>query len=253
MADFRIDSSFFTHIKTAKLKRLTGHEGVLCLIRLWAYASENRSKGVLDGMDIIDIELASGWEGAESSLVNALLKVNFIDENSGEYSLHNWSERNPYAYHAEERSEKARHAAKMRWGCSEDASSMQGECSGYAPSPDPVPNPVPKPDPKPRSKPIALSRPDGVDDETWQAFLIMRKQNKSAMTAHAAKLLNTELKKIGGDPNALLNQSIMNGWKSVFPLKDNGGNNGNIGNSTKKQSGSTNLQSRYGHLIPTDG
>lgn len=53
-------------------------------------------------------------------------------------------------------------------------------------------------------------------------FRKMRKAQKSPMTAKAETLLLTELEKLSTDREeqiAILNQSIMNGWKSVYPLK----------------------------------
>ena len=59
--------------------------------------------------------------------------------------------------------------------------------------------------------------------ENLNDFIEMRKKNKSAMTVKAIKLLISKLDKLsGGDiavSNAILEQSIINGWKSVYELK----------------------------------
>lgn len=58
--------------------------------------------------------------------------------------------------------------------------------------------------------------------ETWKAFVEMRKR-KAPLTSHASMLVVkklTELKAQGHDPIAVLEQSILNGWRGVFPLKD---------------------------------
>ena len=59
--------------------------------------------------------------------------------------------------------------------------------------------------------------------ENLNDFVEMRKKNKSAMTVKAVKLLISKLDKLsGGDidmSNAILEQSIINGWKSVYELK----------------------------------
>ena len=39
VADFRVDAGVFTHIKTKRLRRALGAEGVEALFRLWAYAA----------------------------------------------------------------------------------------------------------------------------------------------------------------------------------------------------------------------
>ena len=54
-------------------------------------------------------------------------------------------------------------------------------------------------------------------------FRKMRKSQRCQMTPKAETLLLSALEKLSRDPVtqiAILNQSVMNGWKSVYPLKD---------------------------------
>lgn len=54
-------------------------------------------------------------------------------------------------------------------------------------------------------------------------FLEMRKQSKSKMTDRAIKLMLNKLDELASnddDKIKILNQSIMNGWKGLFPLND---------------------------------
>ena len=62
--------------------------------------------------------------------------------------------------------------------------------------------------------------PLGVNVEVWAAFEEHRKKLRKPMTDHARDLIVKELEKLGGDPNALLDQSIRKGWQDVFPLKE---------------------------------
>jgi len=74
--------------------------------------------------------------------------------------------------------------------------------------------------------------PDWINKETWEAFLEMRKVKKAMPTENAKALLIKELEKFrlaGDDPNEVLNQSTMNSWKGIFPLKG-------AGNGTHKSS-----------------
>ncbi len=68
--------------------------------------------------------------------------------------------------------------------------------------------------------------------DTLQDFADMRKQMKAPMTDRAMKILLNKLQELSnGDVQnmiAILNQSIMNSWKSVYPIKDD---------SDKKQGG----------------
>ncbi len=61
-----------------------------------------------------------------------------------------------------------------------------------------------------------------IDPESWQAFIEMRKRIKAPLTAYAEKLVIRELVKLksaGHDPQACLDQSIMLGWRDVFPVR----------------------------------
>jgi predicted phage replisome organizer len=74
----------------------------------------------------------------------------------------------------------------------------------------------------------SFSLPCWVNQETWAAFLEVRKKKKAVQTSHALKLVIHELEKIratGEDPEAVLNQSIRNSWIDVWPLKDKSAGN----------------------------
>lgn len=62
-----------------------------------------------------------------------------------------------------------------------------------------------------------------INNNTWQDFKDFRKKIKKPMTERAEKLLLNRLVKLkeeGHPPERVLEQSIMYGWSSVFPLKD---------------------------------
>lgn len=67
--------------------------------------------------------------------------------------------------------------------------------------------------------------PEWVPAEQWADFVEHRKQLKAKLTDRAVKMAIKELAKLrdaGHEPAAVLEQSIVNGWKGVFPIK--GGN-----------------------------
>lgn len=73
---------------------------------------------------------------------------------------------------------------------------------------------------------------DSIEDndlkQAYQEFIKMRKQIKSPMTDRAITLLVNKLDKMATDKEtkiSILNQSILNGWKSVYPLKEERTNN----------------------------
>lgn len=66
--------------------------------------------------------------------------------------------------------------------------------------------------------------PFWVPAEAWISFVEMRKAmgQRGKLTANAAKLIINkleELKNQGQDPRLVLEQSVMNNWKGVFPVK----------------------------------
>jgi phage replication O-like protein O len=65
--------------------------------------------------------------------------------------------------------------------------------------------------------------PVWVKKETWENFLEMRKSIKKPATPSAKILLIGKLKNLksqGFDPNAVLEQSIMNSWQGLFEIKN---------------------------------
>lgn len=69
---------------------------------------------------------------------------------------------------------------------------------------------------------FTFKAPEWVPHAEWQAFVEMRRKIRAPLTNHAAKLAVDELEDLAGsgnDPAAVLNQSVMNGWKGLFKLK----------------------------------
>jgi hypothetical protein len=70
-----------------------------------------------------------------------------------------------------------------------------------------------------------IQPPSFIDPEAWAAFHEMRRKIKAPLTPYAERLILRELvrlKSSGEDPQACLDQSIRNGWRDVFPLRDKG-------------------------------
>jgi hypothetical protein len=64
-----------------------------------------------------------------------------------------------------------------------------------------------------------------IDPDSWTAFVEMRRKIRAPLTPYAEKLIIRELCKLkaaGNDPQACLDQSIMLGWRDVFPVRDKG-------------------------------
>lgn len=84
---------------------------------------------------------------------------------------------------------------------------------------------------------------ESVKQEIYE-FIKMRKMMKKPLTDRALRLLISKLKKLSSDPVdqvQILDNSIMNNWQGIFPLKSNNGyrnNNGYQGNTEVKRDGS---------------
>jgi hypothetical protein len=260
--DCRISASVFHHPKYLKLRKRLGDSGCLALICLWAWTSVNRSDGSLAGMSDEDIELAAEWLGKPESLVRTLVEVRFMDGMAGLRSIHDWATHQPFVCTRGERIARARRAAAARWGVAgDDAPSMPVACPEDAPSmldsqfsnahhttPPAPPNPtksknktLPAPPSKttsehgsPDSSKKKLSDrkpplPAWMPLEQWNAFLEMRRNQRATTTDYAERLLLsrlTNLREEGQDAAAVLNQSTVNSWKSLFPVKGTRDGNG---------------------------
>ena len=110
------------------------------------------------------------------------------------------------------------------------------EDSTYQNSKYPTPDlATPKESSKESIKENIYTLPEWINNETWDAFLTMRKKIKKEPTEKAIDLIIKALEKIkdgGDDPNQVLEKSIINNWRDVFPL--NRQPNGGTGNGSKQ-------------------
>jgi len=129
-SDIRISTGFFENHKTRRLQSVAGSDGVVCLLKLWVWASKYRPDGILENMNGIDIETVSGWTGKRGVFFSQLIDLQLINsepttdneslttvqrpfnepfnEPHIRYSIHDWREHNPWAAESENRSNKAR-------------------------------------------------------------------------------------------------------------------------------------------------
>ncbi len=94
---------------------------------------------------------------------------------------------------------------------------------GYQPPLPPMEKKLPEKT-KPKKKNTQVEKredPDWLPRE-FSDYVEFRKKTKSPLTEHARELAIRELEKLkvaGNDPAKVLNQSILRGWKGLFPLK----------------------------------
>ena len=106
--DIRLSVGFFDHPKIIKLERQLGHEGVIALMRLWLWTAQNRSSGLLSGMDDEDIAIAAHWNGDATAFKNVITRLKLLDRVGDVYQIHDWQEHNTWQSEAENRSNASR-------------------------------------------------------------------------------------------------------------------------------------------------
>lgn len=75
---------------------------------------------------------------------------------------------------------------------------------------------------KEKTTDVVYVLPDWIDQETWDAFIQMRKRIGKPPTDYALKLIIDKLDKFrskGQDVNTILEKSITSGWQDVFEIK----------------------------------
>lgn len=76
---------------------------------------------------------------------------------------------------------------------------------------------------------LSVTLPEWLDPEAWGQFVEFRRK-KAPLTDRAAELAIAELAELraqGHNPVAVINQSILNGWRGLFALKDTHATRGN--------------------------
>lgn len=104
----RLETSFWTHRKTLRLRSLLGEAAYWIPPRLWCYAAENQSDGDFTGYSAEELAHAIGYSGNASSMLEALHQAGYMDA----MRIPGWAERN--AYHATYAA-RAKKAATTRW------------------------------------------------------------------------------------------------------------------------------------------
>lgn len=84
------------------------------------------------------------------------------------------------------------------------------------------------------SPPVDL--PAWVPESTWKCFVDMRERMRAPLSPHSTLLILNKLSKFleqGQNLQDVLEQSIMNNWRGIFPLRAGGQNGTSKGNNPK--------------------
>jgi hypothetical protein len=106
----RVLNNFYTHRKTLRLRASIGDAAFWVPPRLWAYAAEHQPDGCFKEYTAPEIAAMIGYSGIAQALLDALLRVGFLDDNP--LRIHDWEEHN--GYH-KSYADRASAAALIRW------------------------------------------------------------------------------------------------------------------------------------------
>jgi hypothetical protein len=236
------------HPKFADLKARLGRPKYValgCLEAIWHFTGRFTPQGNLGKYTDQAIEAWVEWDGEPGALIAALVGAGWLDADPVHRLLvHDW------AQHADKATKNALGRAHVGF-CTDPVRTASVQSTDEKPEsgtvsrlPEPVPVPVPVPVPEPETKAKTKAAtpkaplfvlPDWISKEVWAAFEEMRRKIKKPMTDHARNNIVADLVRIeatGQHAEDVLNQSITNDWRGVFPLTTaNGGSNGRGGGS----------------------
>jgi hypothetical protein len=222
------------HPKFADLKaRLSRPRCVTlgCLEAIWHFTGRFTPQGNIGKYSDEAIEAWVEWDGKPGALISALVGAGWLDEDPVHRLLvHDW------AQHADKATKLSLQRTKTSF-CTLTVRtvSVQGG-DGITDSgtlyglPVPVPVPVPVPETKAKTKAASpkaslFMLPDWISSEVWKDFEEMRRKVKAPLTDRARKNIVADLIRIeatGQHAEDVLNQSITNSWRGVFPIKTDG-------------------------------
>lgn len=148
--DIRLNVDFMGNLKTRKLIRCLGTEGLASILRLWLYVAKHHPRGQMNGMAIEDVEDIAGWTGERGVFASYTTRTGWVDQSEdGHLSIHDWKEHQGWLYHSESRSNIARANVEARWekyrkqrpNTTRIRPVYKPNTEGNTPSPSPSPSP----------------------------------------------------------------------------------------------------------------
>jgi hypothetical protein len=221
---FSLDTNFETDDKIVQLLYKHGNAGLGIIIRLWARAY-NTANGELD---FSTPEYRKGLSRQFGITEKHLLIIIESATNCGLFDTESWRNHNRIT---SKRIQKQIESVKHK---RDDSRADYEQKQGVSATETLQKCPVSGAESKIKESKIKESKinknkdvfilPDWIDKELWGDFLEVRRVKKAPNTNRAIKLLITELtglRNLGFEPQKIIEQSIKNGWRGLFPLKEN--------------------------------
>lgn len=222
----RLQTTYWNHRKTSRLKLSLGEYGLWIPPRLWSYAAEYQPDGDFSDYSADDLKTALNYSGDATSMLKALQDAGFMDG----MKIHGWDDHN--AFHATY-SDRARKAAEVRWkkekNQKKEESTVQRKRKRVS---------MMLGDAKHASSiPCKLLELKGFQTE-WEAFQEMRQKKRAPMTPYAAHLILVKLSEHPDRAVVALQTAITRNWTGFEWdwLNGSNGQNGKNGSLTRQMS-----------------
>ena len=88
----RVQTSFWTHRKTMRLRARIGDSAFWLPPRLWSYAAENQPDGNFADYSAQELAMLLGYSEDAQAMLQALQELGFMDG----MEIHDWNEHNAY-------------------------------------------------------------------------------------------------------------------------------------------------------------
>lgn len=198
----RLQSSFWNHRKTLRLRARIGDSAYWLPPRLWSYAAENQPDGDFSNYLPEELAMLLAYVGDAQAMLEAMQQAGFMDG----MRIHDWQEHN--AYHSTF-SERAKKAAEARWGKRKEAKEKTVQ------------------ERKGKEASIATSMLEASEGrfKEWMTFRRGMGKNPKDWSAMFNEQIQWLLKFPVAERSEIISQSIRNGWQGLFELKGNNGKN----------------------------
>jgi hypothetical protein len=195
---------------------------------IWHFTGRFTPQGNIGKYPDQAIEAWVEWDGEPGALISGLTASGWLNDHPvHRIVVHDW------AQHADKATKNSLHRSGLKF-CVPAVRTKKKRVRTEIPSEGtvsrlPVPVPVPEPEAKAKAaakdKPLQFALPEWIQKEVWNDFEEMRRKIRAPLTDRARKNIVAELVRLeamGNQAEAVLNRSITNSWRGVFPL-DNGG------------------------------
>jgi hypothetical protein len=129
-----LDLDYFEHRKTKRLIGLLGRGAEVLPIKLWRYCGKYHAEdGSLADYTEREIEAHAEWWGKSGAMIEAMLKVGFLDRRQEGIYVHDWGEEQGHIAYFKK---KGKAMAEARWGnAASIAASIAADNGQHCPKP----------------------------------------------------------------------------------------------------------------------